>query len=127
MVKLIKNSSFFAFCLVCLSFFTDLGTSHANVICRVKIESAIMIPKANDSNNSGIFVQLKNTTGSTIPGTNWASGTVRGFYLDKSLGDQGLAIALTALSNKTKIRVNISGTATKESIIKSIGVTQAPQ
>lgn len=127
MAKIIRTSSFFACCFGCLFFLADLGTSYANVVCNVKIESAIMNPGAGGADSSGVLVNLRNTTGATIPGTNWANGAVRGFYLYRTLGDQGLAIALTALSTKTEVRANIAGTAAAGSLIMSIGVTQTPQ
>lgn len=76
--------------------------------------------------HTGAMVVLRNTTGAAI-GT-WANTTTRGFYIAKVLGNQGMAVALTALSNKTKVAVSIAGTtAAAGSLINYIAVTQVAQ
>lgn len=77
--------------------------------------------------HTGVLALLRNTTGATIPATDWANNTMRAFYVSKSLGNQGLALLLTSLSNKTKIIVNISGTAVNGSLLQFIAATQVPQ
>lgn len=127
MAKIYSRISFFVFCFVCLSLFTTYGTSFANVICTVKVESVYMTAGGGGTSSSGVVVVLRNTTGVIIPGTTWANNTARSFYVYKPLGNQGLAILLTALSNKTKVTVNIAGTATIGSLIMSVAVTQIAQ
>ena len=79
------------------------------------------------ADGSGVIVEFVNTTGATIPGTTWANNTWRRFNVYKPLGDQALAILLTALSNKTKVMAYIGGTATPGSLVFRVGATQVPQ
>lgn len=123
MARTISKVSLFAFCCVCLLVFSISGTSHAAVTCTVKVESVYMTTPA--ATHTGAMVVLKNTTGAAI-GT-WANATTRTFYLAKILGNQGMAILLTALSNKTKVTVNIAGTALGGSLINFVAVTQVAQ
>lgn len=113
-----------AFCLVCLMVLSTYGTSYASVKCTVKVESVFMT--APTTTHTGAMVVLKNTTGATIAST-WGNNTLRTFYLSKPLGNQGMAVFLTALSNKTKVTVGIAGTAVANSLINYVAVTQIAQ
>ena len=125
MAKTISKVSVVAFCFVCLMVFSTYGTSYANVTCNVKVESVYMTTPA--TTHTGVMVVLRNTTGATIPTTTWANNTVRSFYVSKPLGNPGMAVLLTALSNKTKVSANIAGTAANGSLIAFVAVTQIPQ
>ena len=124
MFRTISKISLVTFCLVCLMVFSTYGTSHAVVRCTVKVESVFMT--APSTTHTGAMVVLKNTTGATIAST-WTNNTTRYFYLSKPLGNQGLAVFLTALSNKTKVTVGIAGTAVNNSLISYVAVTQVAQ
>ncbi|MGB5231370.1 MAG: hypothetical protein WBN83_07610 [Desulfoprunum sp.] len=125
MAKMNSRISALVLCFVCLMVLSTTGTSHAEVICQVKIESVYM--STPTTTHTGVLALLRNTTGATIPATDWANNTTRAFYVSKSLGNQGLALLLTSLSNKTKIIVNISGTAVNGSLLQFIAATQVPQ
>jgi hypothetical protein len=125
MAKMNSRISALVLCFVCLMVLSTTGTSHAEVICQVKIESVYM--STPTTTHTGVLALLRNTTGATIPATDWANNTMRAFYVSKSLGNQGLALLLTSLSNKTKIIVNISGTAVNGSLLQFIAATQVPQ
>lgn len=125
MAKKISRISVLTFCFVCLIIFSTSRTSHADVTCQVKVESVYMTTPT--TTHTGVLALLRNTTGGTIPTTDWANNTTRAFYLSIPLGNQGLAILLTALSNKTKVTVYISGTAANGSLIQFVAVTQIAQ
>lgn len=125
MAKKTLRISAFIFCFVCLMVFLTFQTSRADVTCQVKIESVYM--STPTTTHTGVLALLRNTTGATIPTTDWANNTTRAFYLSPPLGNQGLAILLTALSNRTKVTVFISGTAANGSLIQFVAVTQVPQ
>jgi len=125
MAKKISKITVLAFCFVCLMIFSTYRISHADVTCQVKIESVYM--STPTTTHTGVLALLRNTTGATIPATDWANNTMRAFYVSKALGNQGLAILLTSLSNKTKITVNISGTAVNGSLLQFVAATQVPQ
>lgn len=127
MASITFKMSIFVLCLVFLSLISMTGTSYANVTCNVKVESVYMTAGAGGVDSSGVMVNLRNTTGSAIPGTTWANNTVRSFFIYKPLGNQGMAVVLTALSNKTRVLVNIGGTATPGSLILYVAVTQIAQ
>ena len=127
MAETFSRNSLFVFCFVCLSLFAMYDTSYANVSCTVKVESVYMTAGSGGTDSSGVLTVLRNTTGATISGTTWTNNTLRSFYVYKPLGNQGLAILLTALSNKTKVTVNIAGTATTGSLIMNVAVTQLAQ
>jgi hypothetical protein len=127
MAKTTVKMSLFVFCLVCLSLFSMNGTSYANVTCNVKVEAVYMTAGGGGVNSTGVMVNLRNTTGTTIPGTTWTNNTVRSFFIYKPLGNQGMAIVLTALSNKSSVSANIGGTATPGSLIMYVAVTQTAQ
>ncbi len=121
-MKFLKISSF-AFCFCCLFGFSTYGTSHANYVVTVKVEQVLMTASASTT-TTGAGVNLRNTTGGAI-GT-WAPNAVRRFYLYKPLGDQGLAILLTAISTGTKVLVNIVD-VTDGSLIMYLAATQVAQ
>jgi hypothetical protein len=123
--KILSKVSFFVFSFVCLSLLTTFGTSYADVACTVKVDAVYMTTPG--STNTGVIAVLRNTTGATIAGTTWANNTARNFYVSTQLGNQGLAILLTALSNKTKVAVGISGTAVANSLLTAVAVTQTAQ
>lgn len=125
MAKTISRIAVLTFCFVSLMTLSTYRISHANVTCQVKIESVYMATPT--TTHTGVLALLRNNTGATIPTTDWANNTTRAFYVSKLLGNQGLAILLTALSNKTKIMVNISGTAVNGSLLQVIAATQIPQ
>lgn len=127
MTNVTLKMSVFVLFLVCLSLISMTGTSYANVTCNVKVEAVYMTAGGGGVDSTGVMVNLRNTTGATIPGTTWANNTVRSFFIYKPLGNQGMAIALTALSNKTRVSVNIGGTATSGSLIMYVAVTQIAQ
>ena len=124
MITTTSKVSLIAFCFTCLMVFSTYGTSYATVICTVKVESVYMT--APSTTHTGALVVLRNTTGAAIAST-WANNTVRRFFLSKPLGNQGMAVLLTALSNKTKVGVNIAGTAVEYSLINYVGVSQVAQ
>lgn len=101
--------------------------SFADVVCRVKVNQVFMAPTFSPSDTTGVIVELVNTTGSTIPGTSWTNNSWRRFYLYGPLGNQSLAILLTAMTTKTKVEAWIKGTALPSSLIFRIGGTQEPQ
>lgn len=117
--------SVISFCLIWFILLSTYGTSSATVTCTVKIDSVRMTSPT--TTYTGALVFLRNTTGSTITGTTWTNNTVRYFYLSKPLGSPGMAVILTALSNKTKVTVSIGGTALSGSLINWVAVTQIPQ
>lgn len=115
--------------VICFSIFATFTTSYANVnATAVAVEQVTMAPGSGGT-TSGFYVILKNTSGVTIAGSSpaWTNNTTRGFYLSQPLGNAGLAIVLSALSNKTKVSANIAGTAASGSLIMTIGVTQISQ
>lgn len=125
MARTISKIFTFALFIACLIVISTYRTSHADVTCQVKIESVYMSTPTDT--HTGVLALLRNTTGATIPNTDWSNNTTRAFYLAKPLGNQGLAILLTAISNRTKVTVYILGTAVNGSLIQYVAATQVPQ
>ena len=111
--------------LALLGVFGASSDAFAVINCRVKISQIWMAAPPN-STTTGAVVELVNITGATIPGTTWANNTWRRFYVGSALGNQGLAILLSALTTKAQVDVFIEGTAEPSSLLTRVGITQWP-
>ena len=89
--------------LALLGVFGASSDALAVINTQVKVSQIWMAAPPNATTN-GVIVELINTTGRTIPGTTWTANSWRRFYVSQAVGNQGLAILLTAHSTQKSRR-----------------------
>ena len=114
-----------ALLLALLGVFGASSDALAVINTQVKVSQIWMAAPPNATTN-GVIVELINTTGRTIPGTTWTANSWRRFYVSQAVGNQGLAILLTAHSTQKKVDVFIEGTAAASSLLTRVGITSSP-
>jgi hypothetical protein len=110
-----KRKKLSSILLVCAMVLTTLVTLPAVANADVDVSNCTIVKIGADPRFEGAPVQLVDNSG-----TSWTS--FRQFYLSSTLGNQGLAVLLTAYSMDKTVWVRIAGDGSSGSLITVIFV-----